>query len=58
LGDRYKRQTPGDSTPGVHMSDKPRHRTRAPHGSVPNWVLFVFLTAAVALAGFANSIVL
>ena len=40
------------------MTDKPRHRiTRAPHGSVPNWVLVLFATGAILVTTFANAIV-
>lgn len=40
------------------MIDKQRHRvTRAPHGSVPNWVLVVFATGAILLTGFAHALV-
>jgi hypothetical protein len=42
------------------MNDKLRHRrvrAHAPHGALPNWLLFVFLIGAVALTGLARSIV-
>jgi len=45
-------------TAGVHMTDKHRHRrTHAPHGQLPNWLLFVFFACAVAIAGLARSII-
>jgi hypothetical protein len=40
------------------MTDKPRHRhVHAPHGFLPNWVLVVFATAAIAVVALAQSIV-
>lgn len=39
------------------MIDKPRHRSPAPHGFLPNWVLVVLATGAMALVGFAHSFV-
>ncbi len=40
------------------MIDKRRHRHRtAPHGYLPNWVLFVLFACAVAVAGLAPSII-
>jgi hypothetical protein len=41
----------------LHMIDKQRHRhVRAPHGYLPNWVLFVLATGAMALTVLAQSI--
>ncbi|NKI92863.1 MULTISPECIES: hypothetical protein [unclassified Rhizobacter] len=40
------------------MIDKQRHRARpVPHGFLPNWVLVVLATGAMALVGFAHSFV-
>ncbi len=39
------------------MTDKQRHRTPAPHGSVPNWVLVLFATGAILVTTFANAFV-
>jgi hypothetical protein len=40
------------------MTDKQRHRNRpVPHGSLPNWVLVVFATCAIAVASLARSII-
>jgi len=39
------------------MTDKHRQRpTHAPHGYLPNWLLFVFFACAVAVAGLARFI--
>jgi hypothetical protein len=45
---------------GVHMTDKHRHRrvrAHAPHGHLPNWLLFVFFACAVGVASLARVIV-
>jgi hypothetical protein len=39
------------------MIDKHRRRTTAPHGSVPNWVLFVLAAFAFVVASCAGSLV-
>jgi len=39
------------------MTDKHRHRSNAPHGSVPNWVLFVLAASAFVLASCAGSLI-
>jgi len=39
------------------MIDKHRHRDIVPHGSVPNWVLFVLAALAFAVASCAGSLV-
>ncbi len=40
------------------MTDKQRHRIRpVPHGSLPNWVLVVLVTCAIAVAGLARTII-
>jgi hypothetical protein len=40
------------------MTDKHRHRYhRAPHGFLPNWVLVVLATGAMAVAGLAHSMI-
>jgi hypothetical protein len=40
------------------MNDRQRHRARGvPHGSVPNWVLWVFGACVVVLALVAGPLV-
>ena len=42
------------------MTDKHRHRrtrAHAPHGHLPNWLLFVFFACAVGVASLARVIV-
>jgi hypothetical protein len=40
------------------MIDKHRHRlVHAPHGFLPNWVLIVFATCAIAVVALAQNIV-
>jgi len=40
------------------MTDKLRHRPRpAPHGRLPNWLLFVFFACSAAVAGLAHTLV-
>jgi|GEM_PF-1431239 len=41
------------------MIDKQRHHRLqpAPHGFLPNWVLVVLATGAMALVGFAHSFI-
>ena len=39
------------------MTDKHRHRTTpAPHGFLPNWVLVVLVTCAIAVAGLFQTL--